>query len=166
MEAWVKFQKAAGTRTAPYVVASNLSATASAAGFQMQVNPTTNALEAYVNTSLNGGTKIGGSFPDLVLDGNWHQIAVTYDTFYGLRGYLDAKVSTTRFPSTVALAAGASPMLYIGNTASGASNGFRGWVDETRFSGLKRTPAWLNAEVVNWFTPSQFYAESAAQTNN
>jgi|GEM_PF-1238529 len=166
-EAWVKFQKAAGTRTTPYVIASNLSATASNAGFQLQVNPTTSALEAYANTSLNGGTKIGGSFPDLVLDGNWHHVAITYDTFYGLRGYLDAKVSTTRFPSTVNLAAGVSPMLYTGNTGSGASNGFRGWMDELRYSaGIKRTPAWLNAEVVNWFTPSQFYTESAAQTNN
>ena len=162
IEAWIKFERSAATHAATIV--SNLPqppVPSGQAGVQLGITFPAGVLQGYVTTAA--GKLVGGTFPDLTIDGNWHEIALTYDPYFGLRGYLDGKVSATRFLSSATLAATASAPLLVGGSGSSASDHYRGWIDDLRVSSTKRDPAWLVANVTDVLRPAQFYTIGSEQ---
>lgn len=150
VEAWVKYEEA--VKVDEYTIASNLSATI--ASFNIRVEPAGDYIEAYVVKEPN--TLVGGSFPDLVLNSNWHHLTMTYDTTNGLKVYLDGIASATSYASAANLDADASGLLYIGRNTS-PTDEFKGRLDEVRISNAARLQGWITTEINNEGSPSTFY---------
>src|SRR5262249_50766564 len=119
-----------------------------------------NGLGTFRMDTTGGLCQVGQMAP---MDGNFHQVAMTYDGSTGTLGvYVDGIGNQYR-----GICSGAVSMPATGMSVGGFANQLylQSTIDELRLSAnATRTAGWIGTEYNNQRTPSSFYSVAATET--